>query len=479
MTSLEEVKIDDDTSKENNVLLASASASNEDDIENIKSRQETNDNSKQNELVDDIPWATRMGEVFTTFWPLGFVAFGGPQAHIAILRDHLVIQRDWMDEDQFTELFAIGQGLPGPTSTQLVISTALARAGPLGGLLAFFLWNLPGLVVLTTCGVLISNFIDPNDPPFYLVGVAPAAISLVFKAFYGFTAKLDRLGVILALISASVTILINGDYNISPQSSQYVFPSMLVGGALISVIDSRRTNPYGTYKTPSEGWDANNDLTMRRIGIPLWVGALIFVLWAVVLVLVRLLKDIGGVKNKYLDIFETMYRIGSLIFGGGQVVLPMLQTEVSPDWMSTENFFQGLGLAQSLPGPLFNFSSYLGAVYAGIPGALVAYVGLFGPGVILIFAIVPFWARLRHIFWFKVVLHGLNSTAIGLVGAACVILWESAVHDSADAIVFCVAGTLAAYFNLPAPVVVLVGCILGAILCDDAANLGQKPFEEL
>ncbi len=113
-----------------------------------------------------------------------------------------------------------------------------------------------------------------------------------------------------------------------------------------------------------------------------------------------------------------------------------------------------------------------------IPGALVAYIGLFGPGVILIFAIVPFWARMRHIHWFKVILHGLNATAIGLVGAACVILWESAVKNSADAIVFCVAGTFAAYFNIQAPFVVLLGCILGAILCDDALSLGQVPFAE-
>jgi Chromate transport protein ChrA len=144
-----------------------------------------------------------------------------------------------------TELFAIGQGLPGPTSTQLVISTALARAGPLGGLLAFFLWNLPGLIVLTTTGVLIANFIDPDDPPFWLVGLPPAAIALVFKAMYGFGAKLDTLGVILALISASVAILISGDEVIKPTSSQYVFPSMLAAGALVAYIDSKRANPLG------------------------------------------------------------------------------------------------------------------------------------------------------------------------------------------------------------------------------------------
>ena len=154
---------------------------------------ETATEKKKVKLVPaDAPWSARMWEVFSTFWPLGLVAFGGPQAHVAILRDHLVEQRQWMDEEEFTELFAIGQGirlcfdfffkkvlyqipnvlllfsilgLPGPTSTQLVISTALSRAGPLGGLMAFFLWNLPGLIVLTACGVLLAEFIpDPDDP---------------------------------------------------------------------------------------------------------------------------------------------------------------------------------------------------------------------------------------------------------------------------------------------------------------------------
>eukprot|EP00558_Chaetoceros_sp_UNC1202_P003103 CAMPEP_0197238282 /NCGR_PEP_ID=MMETSP1429-20130617/4804_1 /TAXON_ID=49237 /ORGANISM="Chaetoceros sp., Strain UNC1202" /LENGTH=465 /DNA_ID=CAMNT_0042697405 /DNA_START=118 /DNA_END=1515 /DNA_ORIENTATION=- len=443
----------------------------------LKADAEANEpTSDEVALIEDTPWATRMWEVFTTFWPLGFVAFGGPQAHVAILRDHLVEQRDWMDEDAFTELFAIGQGLPGPTSTQLVISTALARAGPLGGLLAFFLWTLPGLVILTTCGVLISRFIEPDDPPFWLVGLPPAAISLVFKAFYGFGGKLDKLGYILALISACVAILINGDEHIKPTSSQYVFPSMLAVGGLVAFFDSKRSSPLGTYKAPSKGWDAKSDLTMRRIGIPLWVGACIFFIWLGVLVFTIILVDVFKIENDYLTIFEVMYRIGSIIFGGGQVVLPMLQTEVVPFWMTKENFFQGLGLAQSMPGPLFNFSAFLGAVYKGVPGALVAYCGLFGPGVILIFAIVPFWARLRHVFWFKVVLNGVNATAIGLVGAACVILWESAVSNTADAIVFCFAGTLAMVFNIQAPLVVIAGGVLGAILSKDVASLGQVSF---
>ena len=388
----------------------------------------------------------------------------------------MVVQRDWLDEDQFTELFAIGQGLPGPTSTQLVISTALSRAGPLGGLMAFFLWNLPGLVILTTCGVLLSNFIDPDDPPFWLVGLPPAAISLVFKAFYGFGMKLDRLGVCLALFSCLVAILVNNDDRIESTSSQWVFPTVLAIGGLITFIDHKRDDPIGKYGSQSKGWDVESDELMKRIGIPLWVGILIFFVWAGLLALTSILVKVAEVDNVYLDIFSTMYRIGSIIFGGGQVVLPMLQDEVVPYWMTKDQFLQGLGLAQSMPGPLFNFSSYLGAVYKGVGGGLIAYCGLFGPGVILIFGMVPIWARLRHNVAFKAVLKGLNATAIGLVGAACVILWEAAVDDAADAMVFCFALTLAVYFGVQSPIVVLLGGIMGALLHQDIMDYGQQPY---
>lgn len=424
---------------------------------------------------EDTPWSYRMWEVFTTFWPLGLVAFGGPQAHVAILRDHLVVRRNWMDEDAFTELFAIGQGLPGPTSTQLVVSTALARAGPLGGLMAFFLWNLPGLLVLTTCGVLITTFV--KDEPWYLIGLPPAAISLVFKAFYGFGLKLDQLGIAMASVSCCLAILVNGDEYIPIKATQWIYPTMLFVGGLFTWADySFLGSKFAVYTNSKKGWDVKDDRTIKRIGIPLWVGGLLFLLWAGVLIASIVLKDVAKIDDPYLDIFETMFRIGSLIFGGGQVVLPMLEGEVVPDWMTKEQFFQGLGLAQSMPGPLFNFSSYLGAIYQKVPGALVAYVGLFGPGVVLIFAMVPFWAHMRHLQWFKAVLHGLNATAIGFVGAACVILWEKAVENSADAIVFTFTGTLVCFFKVQAPVAIVAGGLLGAILFDGAASLGQVEY---
>jgi len=394
----------------------------------------------------------------------------------ALLRDHLIVRRQWMDEDSFIQLFAIGQALPGPTSTQLVVSIALARAGPLGGLLAFFMWNLPGLVVLTICGILIGTYIDPNNPPFYLVGLPPAAISLVFTAFYSFAQKLDKFGSCLALVSACVAILINGDKSLKPTSSQYIFPAMMAAGGIITFLDSKRKKPFGKYESPGKGWEAENDRTIKRIGIRLWTGAIIFLVWLAILITVILLVNVAKVKNAYLTIFEVTYRLGSLIFGGGQVLLPLLQSEVVPEWMTKDRFYQGLALAQSMPGPLFNFAAFLGAVYKGVPGAILGALGIFGPGVLLIFAAMPFWAKLRHAHWFRVILHGLNSTAIGLIGAACLILFTSVVTTTADAIVFYFSLILSGTFSLAAPYVIIVGGILGAIISKDAASLGQVKY---
>lgn len=437
-----------------------------------------NNDSNDDASYENLSWIGRIMSVIKIYWSLGLIAFGGPQAHVALLREHLVVNKKRIDEDTFTELFAIGQGLPGPTSTQLVVSTALYQGGPLGGLIAFFFWNVPGLIVLLICALLIKTYIDPNNPPWFLVGIPPAAISLVFKAFYGFGLKLDKLGIVLALISCNVAILINGDYYIPKQSSQYVFPSMLIAGALFTLIDSKRAKPFGTLydKSPNAGWDGTSLQTFKRIGIPIYVGFFILLIWAAVLTLSICLVRLTDNDNVYLEIFEVMFRVGSLIFGGGQVVLPMLEDEVVPKWMTREQFYYGLGITQSLPGPLFNFSAYLGAVYQGVAGGIIAWLGLFGPGVILIFAITPFWARLRHYQWFKAILLGLNATAIGFVGAACVLLWEGAVHTYADAIVFCTALTAAVCFTIQAPFVVIGGGVLGAILSKDAASLGQVPF---
>jgi len=379
-----------------------------------------------NESTNVAPLATRLRDVVRMYWHLGLIAFGGPSAHVAILRDHLCIRNHWMDEDAFMELFALCVGLPGPTSTQLVISTAVTHAGPLGGMIAYVFWNLPGFLVLTLSGLFLYSFIDPSNPPIWLIGVPAAAISLIFKAFYGFGQKLDHVGIGLAMISCTVAIMINGDEHIPKTSSQFVYPILLVLGGTSTLLDFSLGNgqSFGDY-VRSGGCDPTeaDRILQEKIGMPLWVGGMTFCFWLFLFVGSITLVNIGY-DNEYLKIFEVMFRIGSLIFGGGEVAVPMLQTEVVPlGWVTDEQFFQGLGLAQSLPGPLFNFSSFLGATYKGVLGAIVAELGLFGPGYILIFAMVPFWGKVRHSDKFKAILKGVNAAAIGLIGSGCVFLY--------------------------------------------------------
>ena len=316
----------------------------------------------------DVPYMTRLKETVTVFAPLGLVAFGGPQAHIAILREHLVVNNNWLDEDEFMELFAIGQGLPGPTSTQLVVSCATSRAGMLGGILALLMWNLPGFVVCTVCSVLAKEFVTGEEK--WLAGFAPAAIALLFSAAYGFTGKLDNLGKPMALVSCVVAVLIAGDNNIDKTVCQWVYPLLLIGGCLFTLIDSKRENPFGDYGKAQKGWDATSDQTMKRIGIPLSLGVFFFGAWVAVLIGGILIRSSTRNDTGLFPLFESMYRTGSIIFGGGQVVLPMLYNEVvdpvggnAAGWISSSSFYQGFALAQSLPGPLFNFAAFVGGAY--------------------------------------------------------------------------------------------------------------------
>lgn len=333
--------------------------------------------------------------------------------------------------------------------------------------------------MLSFAGLVFDAFIDPNSPPpWYLIGLPPAAVALVFYAFYIFAIKLDKLGIILGLVSCLAAILMNnGGDKIVSRSSQWVFPLFMAIGGLITYIDSKRIKPYSNYSSNArKSGDMSDEEIVKRIGIPMWVGVFMLFVWIGTLAGVIIATKVLNIQNVYLEIFEVMYRIGSIIYGGGQVVLPMLQDEVVPQWMTSEQFLQGLGLASSMPGPLFNFAAYCGAIYRGVPGAFIGNVGLFSPGIILIFAIMPFWVKLRHNITFRAILSGVNSSAIGLVGAACVILWETAIITTADAMVFSIALTFHVSFHVSAPFIIVTGFIVGAILSPDALNLGQVPY---
>lgn len=432
------------------------------------------------------PLLTRMKETLALFWYLGFIAFGGPTAHVAILRDHLVTVNKFIDEDIFTELFALGQGLPGPSSTQLVISTASTHGGAASGAIIFALWCLPGYIVLTLSGLYLYGLIDASNPPIWLLGIGPAAMALIFKASFKFVKKVDSFGFAIGMISSAAAVMIAGDEHYKPNVSQVVYPVLLSGGGLLCFLDYYRGEgkSFGKYFRSVEGASteptAKDKLLVEKIGLSIFQGWVYFGIWFGLLVGSITLVHLTNASNLMLDMFEVYFRVGSLVFGGGIVVLPMLQTELVPrGWVTNDQFFQGLGIAQSMPGPMFNFCAFLGAVTNGFPGSLIASAGIFGPGFILIFAMLPFWSRFRHLAWFKAVLKGLNASAIGLIVAGCVNLYPKSVRTHADTMVFLLTGGLATAYNFQAPFVIFWGCILGALFSSEVLDIGQKSVFDL
>lgn len=444
---------------------------------------------KEEEVEEVVtPFLVRLKEVLFAFAPLGLIAFGGPAAHIGVLHTQFVEKYKWLDDDRFVELLAVGQGLPGPTSTQMVVAVGASHAGVLGGLLAFMLWNVPSFIVLVSVALISKENLNSDELPNFLQGLPSAAISLVFIAAYklgikvlsvdtstGVEKYIQSLKISLATLSAVVTLLVTGEESYGTAAPSITFPSLLIFGGLVTLADSKREGKLSNYFTlPNEKELKRQEKGLKKLEISPLLGGFLIFLWVATLATLILLKATGVLQDPLAEeefgsnetrpefdagtkefqnqgalLFEAMFRMGSIIYGGGQVVLPMLLEEVvAPGWVSEAQFLQGFGLVQALPGPLFNFSSYLGASYLGLRGAFIAWVGLFGPGVTLILAFLPFWVRVRKVAWFKCFLAGVNAAAIGLIIAATAQLWETAIDSWADAATFFFTGAFI-YFADP------------------------------
>ena len=386
----------------------------------------------------------RLAQVGWSFLPLGWIAFGGPQAHIALLHEQFVVRRQWLDERRFAELLGLGQGLPGPTSTQMVVAVGTARAGPLGGLVALFCFLYPAVAIMMLAGLGVAQF--PTDSrPAWLEGVQPGAVALVAVAAWrlGRAVVTTRLTIALMLLGAAAAIL---------WREPWVFPAVLAFGGVVTGIALRNQE--------SASLDNGSDKPLATLGISTWAGAALLTVFLgllVGLILARLAFD-----WQILQWAESFYRMGSLIFGGGQVVLPMLLTEVvNPGWVTEEQFLDGFALMLALPGPMFSFSAYLGAVAGGVTGAFIAVGGLFLPGVLVIYAVLPFWERVRRQQVVHATLTGVNATAIGLVVAAVFLLWDRAVTGPPSATIAVLAFGAVAFFRVPAPFAILGAGVLG------------------
>jgi len=307
--------------------------------------------------------------------------------------------------------------------------------------------------------------------------MGPAAISQVFTAAHALGTKVcgdDPVKILLALTTAVVALLVE-----NALVSAFVFLGVMLCGGVVTAIDSRRPSRAQAYeKVLARPTDKG---MLKRMGIYKSAGLLLVLLTFGLFIFTQFANyfstnGLGQRQAQYLAIFTTLYKMGISIYGGGQVVLPLLEREfvtrtvyesgtvgasLGSQPMDAETFGFGLALAQSMPGPLFNFSAFLGAVVASVPGGILGFLGLFGPGIMLIYAFMPFWESARQYQWVRCGLVGMNAASIGLVFAACVTLFNKFCLNGAEASVMLIAMVLSKRFNVPPPIAIF-GC---AALC--------------
>lgn len=383
-------------------------------------------------------------EVLAVFTRLGLTSFGGPVAHLGYFHAELIARRGWLDEEDYADLVALCQFLPGPASSQVGIGLGVARAGLPGGFAAWLGFTLPSAVALIAFAFGVQAVGDVGSAG-WLQGLKIVAVAVVAHALWGLATKLtpDRQRVTIALVAAIVTLLW------STQLAQLLctIAGGLVGWlALPKVPDStRQAQPFRVSK---------------------WLGGVLLTVFAVLLVGVPLVQDVTGSFG--VAVFGAFYRAGSLVFGGGHVVLPLLQAEVvPPGWVTNETFTAGYGAAQAVPGPLFTFSAFLGAVMqpglAGVGTATLALVGIFTPEFLLLLGVLPFWDALRASAPVRSALRGVNAAVVGLLLAALYDpVWTSAIFGAADLALALGAFLLLSFWRWPAWVVVVLTALAGA-----------------
>jgi chromate transporter len=374
-------------------------------------------------------------EVFRAAFRLGLTSFGGPIAHIGYFRREYVTRRGWLDETAFADLVTLAQILPGPASSQLGIAVGTRRAGMAGGVAAWLGFTLPSAVALTALG-LVAASTDLSGAG-WVHGLKVAAVAVVAQAVWTMAGTLapDWPRRVVALAAAAVALAWATPF------SQVV---IIAAGAVVGRWLLAPTPMPATHGEPSP--------------VPRRVGLAAIVAFGVLLLALPLLRTSGG---QPVAMFDAFYRSGALVFGGGHVVLPLLHsTVVDPGWVSDGQFLAGYGAAQAVPGPLFTFAAYLGAVSGpspnGVPGAALATVAIFLPSFLLVFGALPFWDWLRGSIGVRRALTGTNAAVVGILLAALVTpVWTGAITGPAD--VALAGGALALLLSGRVPPVLVVG----------------------
>lgn len=384
------------------------------------------------------PW-----EVLAVFTRLGLTSFGGPIAHLGYFREEIVRRRGWVDEPTYADLVALCQFLPGPASSQVGIALGTARAGVLGGLMAWIGFTMPSALALTAFALGVGA-LGLSGEAGWLHGLKVVAVAVVAQAVWGMAKSLtpDVPRATLAIAAAGLLLL---------------WPTAVAQLAAIVVGGLVGWRWLGAGPPPAAG--------SRAIRVPRALSWASAALLAAGLLALPALALASG--SQALALFDAFFRAGALVFGGGHVVLPLLeQSVVAPGWVTPDQFIAGYGAAQAVPGPLFTFAAYLGAISGPAPngsaGAAIALVAMFAPAFLLVWASLPLWGRLRSASWAQAALRGVNAAVVGLLLAA---LYDpvitSAIGDGADVALALAAFAALHLWKAPPWAVVLLTALAG------------------
>ena len=388
---------------------------------------------------------SRVFEVLLVATRLGLTSFGGPIAHIGYFRDEYVVRRGWLTEQRFAELVALCQFLPGPASSQLGMAIGMRRAGIFGALAAWLGFTLPSAIAL----VLFAYGVEElgREASEWLHGLKVVAVAVVALALWGMSKTLapDRSRVTIAVLAAAALLFTDG---------VAIQLAVIAGGAVLGLALLRPTIPEQA-PPPDKQTGAG-------------VGALALIVFLGLLIALPIANHL--LDNFPLAIADSFYRSGALVFGGGHVVLPLLEAEVVPTgWVTKDDFLAGYGAAQAVPGPLFTFSAYLGTVTGVLSpkwlGGLLTLGAIFLPSLLLVVGVLPFWERLRGFTHVRGALLGVNAAVVGILLAALYDpVFTSAITSPEDFALAAAAFALLAFWKTPPWLVVLLTGGAGALL---------------
>jgi chromate transporter len=381
-------------------------------------------------------------EILLVSTRLGFTSFGGPIAHLGYFHDEYIRRKKWMDEKSYADLVALCQFLPGPASSQVGIGIGVMRAGVLGGIVSFIGFTLPSVIALIIFALLLHNF--GFEGASWIHGLKIVAVAVVAHAILGMAKNLtpDVQRKTIALGAIVLTLLW--------QTSHTQVGVILLAGFV----------GYISYRQQS----IDDQSSGAHFPISRRFGFICLSLFFGLLILLPILREVTALN--WVAMFDSFYRSGSLVFGGGHVVLPLLEREfVSAGWLSEEEFLAGYGAAQAVPGPLFTFAAYIGAVINGWQGGLLATAAIFLPAFLLILGTLPFWDTLRRNSKVKGALMGVNAAVVGILIAALYHpIWTSSILSTTDFAFAAVLFSMLVFWKLPPWIIVVTGALGGFLI---------------